>query len=133
MGTRLKVLLDTCAFIWLCGEPDRFTPTVQALFQKEPYTELYLSDASILEIAIKSSLGKIVLPESPREWLKKQVEIWEIRAVPLSREELFISAELPWHHKDPFDRLIIATAKHRQLPVISSDQIFINYGIEIIW
>ena len=133
MGACLKALLDTCTFIWLCGEPDRFSPTVQSLFQKEPYTELYLSDASVFEIAIKSSLGKIELPESPREWVRKQIEMWEIRSLPLSREELFISAELPWHHKDPFDRLIIATAKHRQLPVITSDRIFTSYGLEIIW
>ncbi|MEI6165660.1 MAG: type II toxin-antitoxin system VapC family toxin [bacterium] len=129
----MKVLLDTCAFIWLCCEPDRFTPAVRQLFLKEPDAELYLSDASVFEIALKSSMGKIELPESSREWVRKQTEIWKIRALPLSREEMFISAELPWHHKDPFDRLVIATAKHHQMPVITADRIFANYGVELIW
>jgi PIN domain nuclease of toxin-antitoxin system len=132
MGSFMKVLLDTCAFIWLCCEPDKFSPVTRELFQKEPSIVLYLSDASVLEIAIKNATGKLHLPESSSEWVRKQIEIWDICALPLSHKELFLSAELPWHHRDPFDRLIIATAINHKLPVITSDRIFMNYGVELI-
>ncbi len=95
--------------------------------------ELCLSDDTILEIALKSALKKIELPGTARKWVQRQVSTWDIQTLSLSPEVLFLSAELPWHHRDPFDRLIIATAKMHDLPVVTADSIFVDYGIQVIW
>ena len=129
----MKVLLDTCAFIWLCSNPDKFSSKARSVFNDPNPLELYLSDASVFEIALKCSQGKMELPQLPREWIAHQLEIWGIQSRPISHEELFISAELPWHHKDPFDRLIIATAKNHKLPIMTSDGSFPRYDIDVIW
>ncbi len=128
----MKVLLDTCTFIGLCSDPDKFSPPAQAILSHTENLELFLSDASIFEIALKSSIGKMELPEPPRKWVTHQLEVWGIQSLPISHEELFISAELPWHHKDPFDRLILATAKNHELPIMTPDGMFPSYDIEVI-
>jgi PIN domain nuclease of toxin-antitoxin system len=129
----VKILLDTCTFIWLCSEPDRFSNRARQILAGETDPELYLSETSIFEIALKCSLGKMQLPEPPRAWIEKQLSIWGIQSLPISREELFTSAELPLHHKDPFDRLLLATAKNNSLPIMTSDRAFSDYAIELIW
>ena len=129
----MKVLLDTCAFIWLCSEPQKFTAATAGLFRKDRIDALYLSDASVLEIALKTALGKIKLPQAPREWIQQQTALWRIQSLPLAQEELFTSAELPRLHKDPFDRLIIATARNYCLPIVTPDHVFSEYEIECIW
>ena len=129
----MKVLLDTCALIWICSDPNKFSPAARSVFNDPNPLELYLSDASVFEIALKCSLGKMELPEPPREWIAHQLEIWGIQSLPISHEELFVSAELPWHHKDPFDRLIIATAQNSKLPIMTSDSLFSRYNVEVIW
>lgn len=129
----MKVLLDTCALIWLCSDSDKFSPRAKSVFSDSEDAELYLSDASVFEIALKCSQGKMELPEPPKEWIAHQLEIWGIQSLPISQNEIFASAELPWHHKDPFDRLIIAAAKNCGLPVITSDRAFCEYDVEVIW
>jgi PIN domain nuclease of toxin-antitoxin system len=133
VGLGVKVLLDTCAYIWLCSEPEKFTQTAASVLQNGADVALYLSEATILEIALKHATGKLELPDVPRKWIPEQIKIWGIIPIPLLKDILFLSAELPWHHRDPFDRLIIATAKEQQLPVITSDSIFADYDIDIIW
>ena len=118
----MDLLLDTCAFIWLCSEPEKYEDTVGETINKAG--NLYLSDASIFEMAVKHASGKLSLPETPRKWIHEQLTSWNIASLPLIREVIFLSAELPLHHIDPFDRLIIATAINRKLPVVSSDTIF---------
>ena len=129
----MKVLLDTCTLIWLCSDSDKFSSRAKSVFGDSENAALYLSDVSVFEIALKCSQGKMELPESPREWIAHQLEIWGIQSLPISQNEIFASADLPWHHKDPFDRLIIATAKNYELPVITSDRAFREYDVEVIW
>lgn len=133
MGLSVNVLLDTCAFIWLCSEPEKFTKTAKSVLQRGTDTALYLSEATILEIALKHATGKLELPDATRKWIPEQIEVWGMIPLPLLKDILLLSAELPWHHRDPFDRLIIATAKEHQMPVITSDRVFADYGIDIIW
>jgi PIN domain nuclease of toxin-antitoxin system len=117
----------------LCSKPDNFTSKASKALHQDDHLELYISDATILEIALKSSLGKLELPAAPRVWIEEQCDIWGITTLPLSHEEIYVSTELPWHHKDPFDRLIVATSMTHHLPVITSDRFFCDYGIEVIW
>ena len=100
---------------------------------RDEQVELFISDATILEIALKSALGKLELPAAPRVWIEEQCDIWGITALPLSHDVIYVSAELPGHHKDPFDRLIIATSITHKLPVVTSDRFFEKYGVEVVW
>jgi len=108
MGPVMELLLDTCAFIWLCSEPEKYSE--KASEAVEQASELFLSDASIFEIALKHASGKLSLPDAPRRWVNHQICAWGIVSLPLSQEDIYRSAELPLLHKDPFDRLIISTA-----------------------
>jgi len=128
VGYIVDLLLDTCAFIWLCSEPEKYEDTVGETINKAG--KLFLSDASIFEISVKHASGKLSLPDAPRKWIREQVNTWDIVSLPLIQEVIFLSAELPLHHKDPFDRLIIATAIHHKLPVITSDTIFDKYNVQ---
>jgi len=129
----VSVLLDTCAFIWLCSEPEKFSVTAKNRLSEHPNPELFLSEASIFEIAIKCSQGKMELPGTPRRWIGSQLSIWGIHPLPISQDDIFTSTELPWHHKDPFDRLILASAKNNNLPILTADRLFSHYDVELIW
>jgi len=129
----MRLLLDTCAFIWLCSAPEQFSADAIKVLQGDVDVDLFLSDASILEIALKSSLGKLTLPNDPKTWIEEQLGIWNVKSLPITHEVIYISADLPKHHKDPFDRLIISTSKVNNLPIVTSDRFFESYGCEVIW
>ena len=129
----MKVLLDTCALIWLCSQPDKFSEKASSFLKTISELELFISDATVLEIALKSSIGKLELPDEPEKWIEEQCNIWGIAFLPISRKVIYGSARLPWHHKDPFDRLIIASALRDDLPIITSDRFFSDYGVTVIW
>ena len=129
----MKVLLDTCTLIWLCSDSDKFSSRAKSVFGDSENAALYLSDVSVFEIALKCSQGKMELPESPREWIAHQLEIWGIQSLPISQNEIFASADLPWHHKDPFDRLLIIQSRIEKAPVISCDKEFLRYDVDVIW
>lgn len=129
----MNVLLDTCAFIWLCSDPEKFSPAARDVLVDNAGSELYLSDASVFEIAIKSAQKKLDLPDTAREWVQSQIETWGIISLPISQEVIFASTDLPLQHKDPFDRLIVATAAQYKIPVISPDEAIHQYDIDVIW
>jgi len=129
----MRVLLDTCAFIWLCSDPENFSHDARDFLAAESGWELYLSDASVFEIAIKSAQKKIDLPDTAHDWIQTQIGIWGIVSLPISQEVIFASTGLPWHHKDPFDRLIIATAAQHEIPVMTPDKAISQYDIDVIW
>jgi len=128
----LNLLLDTCAFIWLCSNPNKLTMKATKYINNVE-NDLFLSDASVLEISIKHSIGKLKLPEAPENWILEQSSIWDINLLSISREDIFESTKLPWIHRDPFDRLIIALAKNHSYYVVTYDSIFKEYSVDIIW
>ena len=93
--------------------------------------KLYISIASFWEMAIKIGNGKMELTNSLEKWIQK-IEDDEIEILPVSKEHILILMSLPQHHKDPFDRIIIAQAIVQQLTIISSDHIFENYPITLL-
>ena len=125
------LLLDTCAVLWLAdGELARFAPeTVQALREAEI---LYMSPVSEWEIAWKWANGGIELPVPPREMTARFVKRLGVKLIPFSEEVAFRAAELPRHHRDPADRFIIATALIGNLPVVTADRRFAQYGVEVL-
>jgi PIN domain nuclease of toxin-antitoxin system len=128
----MKLLLDTCTFIWLCAEPKNLSPTAKRLLKDESNTR-HLSEVSIMEICFKHLSGKLELPSTPALWVEQQIENWELVVVPLSRATVYRSIELPLHHRDPFDRLLIATALEQRASLLSPDRAFHQYPVARSW
>ena len=124
------LLLDTCALLWLASGDSALSEN--ALSMIENAQVLYVSAVTAWEIAIKSSKGKIQLPLSPREWFNAVVKLYDIDVLKLTADEMLKSAELPWLHKDPADRFIIATALKNDFMVVTADSNFGKYGVRTI-
>jgi PIN domain nuclease of toxin-antitoxin system len=128
----LRYLLDTCVFLWLCAAPKRLSPKVKKLFADEE-AELILSDVAILEISLKWLSGKLELPSPPRSWVAEQARIWGTSTLPISRETVFRTSELPKHHRDPFDRLLVSAAMESSLAIVTPDRWIHLYPVQWIW
>ncbi len=124
------LLLDTCALLWLaCDDP---ALSENARSRIEDAQVLYVSPVTAWEIAVKALKGKIELPLSPREWFDRAVKLYEITVLKLTADDMLKSAELPWLHKDPADRFIIATALKNAFTVVTADGNFARYGVTTI-
>lgn len=124
----MKLILDSCAFIDIAINAPTLTRNAISAFQ-DMNNELFLSVASVWELGLKRSLGKLDFDMAGAIDLLSQngINILDI-TLPVT----LLVNELPYHHKDPFDRIIIATAKINDMGVMTSDTIFETYGLEII-
>jgi PIN domain nuclease of toxin-antitoxin system len=128
----MKVLLDTHAFLWSITGDDRLSKTAEEIFL-DPDNNLFFSAASFWEICIKLSLGKLSLK---REWFKTIQEEMRINAVqwlPVEMRHCVELTKLPFHHRDPFDRMLIAQAMVADLQLLSRDGRLSAYEINRIW
>jgi PIN domain nuclease of toxin-antitoxin system len=112
--------------------PERLSMQTQALLA-DPDNQLFLSSASSWEIAIKYSIGKLPLPMSPTEYVLSRMETSGTSALPVLHTHALHVATLPPHHKDPFDRLLIAQAQLEGLKFLSADHQMEAYDVEIVW
>jgi len=127
----MKMLLDTHAFMWWADEPVKLSSKVLSAFQDEANT-LIVSLASIWEMQIKVQLGKLKL-DLPLVDLVSQQQATGIELLPISLEHILAQQSLPFHHKDPFDRLIIAQAFTENIVLVSHDPIFTSYPVKLLW
>ena len=125
------MLLDTCALLWLAEGGQRLTGPARARIQAEP--AVHVSAITGFEIGLKAARGKLRLPVPPREWLRGVLEHHGISIAPLSLEVCVAATELPPVHRDPCDRFIIATARQNHWPVVTADELFPEYDVEVIW
>lgn len=128
----MRILLDTHTFLWFIQDNPRLSAHSQKLIQ-DSSNEALLSIASIWEIAIKISIGKLSLNATFDEIFPSQLLTNDIQALPLAIEHLSLITTLPMHHRDPFDRLIIAQAIALNIPVISIDAAFDSYPVQREW
>ena len=128
----MHALLDTSSFLWFIAGDDRLSVTARN-FMADLNNELVLSVASLWEIAIKVSLGKLDLLRPFGELIPEQLKDNEITVLHIELTHLSVVMELPFHHRDPFDRLIVAQSISEALPVISRDAFFSEYSIELMW
>ena len=128
----MNLLLDTCALIWLTSEPAQLGKAASSAIN-DPASVLHISHASLWEITLKHAAGKLALPGTPRKWWTDQVARWGLMELPLTAEALFRASELPSHHKDPFDRVILGQAEMLSLHVVSPDGEFPAYGVPLVW
>jgi len=125
-----SLLLDTCALLWLGGDPERLSASARRRISIVP--SLYASPVSIWEIALKHRLGKLELSLPPEEWFGVLQKAYGFTLLPLDEEVMLTAAQLPLHHRDPADRFIIATAQIHLLEVVTADSRFAQYGIKTL-
>jgi PIN domain nuclease of toxin-antitoxin system len=128
----MKYLIDTHIFLWFIQDSPSLPTNIKSLME-DGNNQLLLSMASIWEIAIKYSLGKLQLNGAFEEFIEEQLSLNEIALLPIQIKHLKKLINLPFHHKDPFDRLIIAQAITEKETVISVDQYFRQYPVSTIY
>ncbi len=124
------MILDTCALLWLAGGSRKLSRV--ALKQINEAPAVYVSAISGFEIAIKSAKGKLDLPLPAREWFEQAIEHHGLTVLPLEFEACIAAAQLPPIHDDPCDRFIIATARLNKVAVVTADERFEKYGVEVL-
>jgi len=126
-----QILLDTNAFLYFINDDSVLSDENKSLIESQ--IEILISIASLWEIAIKLSIGKLSLPDTFSNFIPLQLEKNSIDVLPITLIHLEGISSLPFHHKDPFDRLIISQSIEKKIPIMSSDKTFDFYNIERIW
>ncbi|MCY3805530.1 MAG: type II toxin-antitoxin system VapC family toxin [bacterium] len=127
----MRVLIDTCVFLWMRMAPDRLAPKVRETLVDRGNDVLF-SAVSSWEIAIKYTVGRLALPEEPDVFVSERIASSGLTPLAVEHSHALRVASLPMHHRDPFDRLLIAQAVELQVPVITDDRQFGLYGIDVI-
>jgi PIN domain nuclease of toxin-antitoxin system len=126
----MKVLLDTHTFLWALSDPDRLSARARETIAS---SERFWSVASIWEALIKVQSGKLPLPLPAGSYLTSKMFANSVSVLPVRLEHVLRVEQLPMHHRDPFDRILVAQSQQEKMPVITSDAVFTRYPIEVIW
>lgn len=127
----MNFIVDTHAWLWSLASPERLSAEARALLSSSGNV-VYLSAASAWELAIKAALGKIDLPEPVEAFVPARMARQGITALPITHAHALRVSTLPPHHRDPFDRLLIAQALVERLPIVTADAAFDRYDVEVI-
>lgn len=128
----MTLLLDTHVFLWFCQGDRALNPTAKATIEDPNHRKL-VSLASCWEIAIKAGLGKVTLGEPSAVYIPAALRSTGFELLPISLEHATLVESLPSHHKDPFDRLIVAQAICEGLPIVSADPALDLYHVKRMW
>ena len=123
------VLLDTHAVLWLLAGDERLSSRARAAFDASEQP-LVVSAVSLWEVAVKRSLGKL---DAPADLSRRLAALGVVELLPISPLHAEAIGELPWHHRDPFDRMLVAQAQVEGLSIVSADPALAQYGVEVIW
>jgi PIN domain nuclease of toxin-antitoxin system len=127
-----RLLLDTHAFLWWVNDAPELTKAARRAIA-DVKNECFLSVAGCWEMAIKSSPGKLRLAKSVERFVSEQLAANGFTLLNVELRHVAKVEELPFHHRDPFDRLLIAQALTEKLTIISADSAFSDYGVKVIW
>ena len=128
----MKILLDTCTFLWLGNEAPELSSRARQLF-KNPHNKVYVSSVSAWEIAVKHSLDRLPLPEPPDSFVPRIREELDVDSLPLDEKSTLYLPRLPAHHKDPFDRMLICQAIRGGLTILTPDRLITQYPVPAEW
>ena len=128
----MRYLLDTSVFLWALAAVEKLNPKAQKLLSKTR-EELFLSAASAWEISIKYALGRLQLREPPADCIPLWLREWRIRPLEISHLHALSVSDLPLHHQDPFDRMLIAQARMERMVLMTADRVFGKYPVETLW
>jgi PIN domain nuclease of toxin-antitoxin system len=127
----MNVLVDTHAFLWFMAGDRQLSRSARRAID-DGHGEWWLSAASVWELSIKSSLGRLTLPAPLDEYIAEKVQ-QGLRILAVEWTHAAAVERLPFHHRDPFDRLIVAQAQSERLAVVTKDPAFARYGIRTVW
>ncbi len=128
----MKLLLDTCTFLWLITDADHLSSTAREWFQ-ESSNEVYLSTVSTWEIVLKHGRGKLSLPSQPEHFIPEQRTQHGIAPLPLDESSTFHLLRLPVLHRDPFDRMLVCQAIEHSLVILTPDVLITQYPVRTQW
>jgi PIN domain nuclease of toxin-antitoxin system len=127
----MKLLLDTHIFIWWADQPEKLSNAVLSALEDEA-NELLLSVASVWEMQIKIQLGKLKVRLPLKELVKNQQETNDLTVSPVTLTHVLAVGDLPFHHKDPFERLLIAQSTQEDLTLVTADSQFSAYSVKLL-
>jgi len=128
----VKYLLDTSVFLWTAGAPDKMNKEAATLLSSRS-SKLYLSAVSSWEIAIKLALGSLILLRRPSEFIPDAMRALTIQALDITHSHALAAGELPPHHRDPFDRILIAQARAENMALLTADRALAKYDVETLF
>jgi len=128
----MNLLFDTHTMLWAMHHPQNLSATARTLIG-DPSNTLLVSIASLWEITIKIGTGKIVVPGSDIDSILQNLDSFRIQTIPIRASHLRALQGLPLHHKDPFDRILIAQSKAKHLPLLTVDREIRQYQVDTIW
>jgi PIN domain nuclease of toxin-antitoxin system len=127
----VRILIDTHCWLWMVSDPERLSKEIRRRIL-DMGNERVLSAASAWEIAIKYSIGKLELPEPPLEFVPGRMALTLTTSLAIQVNHGLHASRLPMHHRDPFDRLLIAQAQLEKLPILTADRTFTKYEIDVM-
>ncbi len=128
----MRILFDTHVFLWAISSDSRLSLKASATFA-DTETEALLSVATIWEILVKTQRGKLPFPNPAGPYLRDQIQRTSMSILPVALEHVLRIEKLPMHHRDPFDRILIAQAIAESVPIVTADRQFARYDVETIW
>ena len=128
----MKLLLDTCTFLWLAGGGRSLSATA-AQAVRDPSNDVLLSAVSTWEIIVKHRMGRLPLPESPEKLIPTERRLRGVATLPFDEDSAMQGLRLPQLHRDPFDRMLIAQAIALGLAIVTPDPLITQYPVRVIW
>lgn len=126
-----NLLLDTHTLLWYATDDRRLSRTARRHLSV-PHVRLFISVVTVWEIAIKCTLKQLILPTTVEQYIEERLHAG-LTLLPIHWKHAAAVSLLPLHHRDPFDRLLIAQSIHEEIPLVSGDKLFKKYGATIIW
>lgn len=128
----MNLLLDTHALIWAANEPDRLPNAVRAAIE-DPVNHIWISAVSAIEVAIKFRIGKLEGADELAEQFEKVIAGFGFEPLPISVAHASLAGLLPFEHRDPFDRMLIAQSQIEQYSLVSNEKLFDQFGVMRFW
>jgi PIN domain nuclease of toxin-antitoxin system len=128
----MKYLLDTRIFLWSLGAEHKLNQKARELLSSSA-ADLYLSAASSWEIAIKYALGTLAIPKPPSQFVPNGIGLLALRSLEITHFHSLAAGELPRHHRDPFDRMLIAQGRMENMVLLTADRTFLKYDVKIMF
>ncbi len=128
----MKVLLDTHAFLWAITDDPKLSAKGRELFTASD-SDLFLSVASVWEVLTKVQIGKLPMPKETGAYLKEQIAKTNVQVLPIQMTHVLRLERMPLHHRDPFDRILIAQSLEEGFPILTADPLLKDYPAALIW
>ena len=128
----MQLLLDTHAFLWWIADDGQLSERAMEIIRNSSNL-LYLSAASGMEIAIKAKLGKLSIEEPVPQFIAEQLRLNAIQTLPIKMNHALHVYTLPQHHRDPFDRLLVAQSQLEDMPILTIDSKINQYDVSVLW